>query len=109
MTNVNITFYTEKVNKYLANEYRLITEITSKAKEENDELLLLRVSEADVEKVKDCLNTGKRVILKLKEDKDENEKWFKLIQFKAEYLAMFICKASLNLEEILGVQIAIKG
>ncbi|OTQ88025.1 hypothetical protein BG31_00200 [Bacillus subtilis subsp. subtilis] len=109
MTNVNITFYTEKVNKYLANEYRLITEVDTKAKEENDELVLLRFFETDLEKVWNCLDSSKRVILKLKEGDNESEKWFKLDEIKSKSLDLFNCKVFLKLEEILGVQIEIKG
>ncbi|MEC3756095.1 hypothetical protein P9160_01465 [Bacillus halotolerans] len=109
MTNVNIAFYTEKVNKYLANEYRLITEVDAKAKEENDELVLLRVSENDLEKVRDCLDSSKRVILKLKEGDNESEKWFKIDDIKSKSLDLFNSKVFLKLEEILGIQIDIKG
>ncbi|MED0777583.1 hypothetical protein P4T08_18280 [Bacillus siamensis] len=109
MTNVNITFYTEKVNKYLANKYRFITEVEANAKEENDELVLLRVSETDLEKVRNCLDSSKRVILKLKESDNESEKWFKLNEIKSKSLDLFNSLVFLKLEEILGVQIEIKG
>ncbi|KXZ22418.1 hypothetical protein P4T89_12590 [Bacillus nakamurai] len=108
MTNVNITFYTEKVNKYLANEYGLITEVDAEAKEENGELVLFRVSETDLEKLEDHLESGKRVILKLKDD-NEYEKWFKLDDIKLKSLDLINCKAFLKLEEILELQIEIKG
>ncbi|CAF1843935.1 hypothetical protein [Bacillus subtilis] len=109
MTNVNIKFYTEKINKYLANEYKYITEFCTEAKEENDELVLLRVSESSVDEVKDCLGSQKRVILKLIEDDNEYENWFKLDDIKTKSLDLFNCKAFLKLKEISGLQFEIKG
>lgn len=109
MANVNIAFYTEKLNKYLANEYEHITDFCTEAKEENDELVLLWVSEASLYEIKNYLRSDKRVILNLKEDDKEYEKWFKLDGIKSKSLDLLNCKAFLKLEEILGPQIEIKG
>ncbi|MBU8573668.1 hypothetical protein [Bacillus pumilus] len=103
MTNVTIKFYTEKVNRYLANEYEFITEIISKAKEEKEKLILLRVPESRLEKVYDCLDNSKRVILSLNENDNECEKWFKLVEITSKSVDMTNCRGILQLEEILGM------